>query len=298
MFRKFLINCLCLAGLVFGGAVAASATELVTNGSFEAGTFAGWTVVNAAGSWNNWQNSPAGAGGTFVPLPVSTAPQHGTRVAWNGITASANGVYTMTQDITIPVGSTASMSWRDRLQFNLTGFCSTAAACGSGSYFVEILNTSNVTLQTLYSVTAPPLANTDTGWHVHVASLSSYAGQTIRLRFRDFATVTLAGPGQLEIDGVSVQSPALPTAASVSISGRVTDSTGQGIKATTVTISDQAGTTMSTTTNAFGYYRFDGIPVGETYVIALISKRYVFANSPLALNLDDETTGLDFVADP
>ena len=176
----------------------AKAVELITNGSFETGDFTGWTRTNAAGSWMDWQNNVAGAGGGFNP-PYVTAPQHGTRSVWNGITATANQEYTMYQQITIPVG-TASISWRERVQMNLADFCMTAAACGSAFYFVEITNTSNVVLQTLYSVTAPPLTKTDTGWKVHHINLNAYSGQTIRIRFRDYATQTFQGPGQAEIE--------------------------------------------------------------------------------------------------
>src|SRR5688572_2229077 len=128
----------------------AQAAELITNGGFETGTFAGWTVVNASGSWNNWQVSPGGSGGGFNP-PYVTAPQEGVRSAWNGITANANGVYTMTQDVALPTGFTLRLTWRDRIQMNLTDFCTSAAACGSATYSVQILNTANVVLQTLYT---------------------------------------------------------------------------------------------------------------------------------------------------
>lgn len=50
------------------GALAAS-IELITNGNFEAGTFAGWTVVNQTGSFpgSNW----------FIDTPGTTTPASG-----------------------------------------------------------------------------------------------------------------------------------------------------------------------------------------------------------------------------
>ena len=137
-----------------------SATELITNGGFESGSFTGWTTVNPPGFWLGWTVSTAGAGGGFVPVPVVTAPREGTRDAWQG-TAMLSSTFApqyMEQTITIPAASTASIIWKQRLQVNLTSFCSTLAACGTVVYNVQVLNTSNVVLQTLWTVTAPGLA--------------------------------------------------------------------------------------------------------------------------------------------
>lgn len=49
-------------------------------------------------------------------------------------------------------------------------------------------------------------------------------------------------------------------------------------------------------TNAFGYYSFEGIPAGETYVLTVSSKRYVFAQPSLVLNVSDAVTDADFVS--
>lgn len=273
-----------------------SAAELLTNGSFETGNFTGWTIANAAGSWMDWQNNVSGAGGGFNP-PYVTAPQAGTRSVWNGVTATANQQYSMYQQVTIPAGQLATLQWKDRFQMNLADFCTSPASCGQAFYFVEVTNTSNVVLQTLYSVTAPALAKIDTGWVTHTVNLSAYAGQTIRIRFRDYATATFAGPGQAEIDAVSLNA-FVPTAAGVSVGGRVLDSNGNGLARQIVGLTDGAGSTRTTVTNSFGGYRFDEVRVGETYIVTVVSKKFLFTDSPRAISVQDELTAVDFMAGP
>lgn len=277
------------------GATNAYAVELVTNGGFETANFTGWTAVNASGSWMDWQVSPNGAGGGFNP-PYVTAPQEGTRSAWNGVTANANQVYSLTQTIAVPAGNIVQMTWKDRFQMNLFDFCTSAVACGSATYRVQILNTSDVVLQTLYTVTAPPLTKTDTGWVTHNVGLTAYQGQTIKIRFSDFGTVTFAGPGQAEIDAVSIQ--ALPTTASyVSVGGQVTNASGMGIAGATVSLTDNNGDIRSVVTSPMGYYNIEEVLTGESYVIGVKKKGYVFPDSPQIINVNDGMT-VNFQASP
>lgn len=182
------------------------ATERIVNGSFETGNFSGWTFINPSSGYRNWAVTGAGFGGDdggAFTLPKATAPQHGTYDAWNGVTAGANQSYILYQDVTLPSGNYAALTWLDKYQMNYTQFCTTQ--CGTANYRVQILNTSNVLLQTLYSVTTLTNTNTNTGWVTHNVDVSAYAGQTIRLRFFTIVDKELQGPGQVEIDGVSLQ---------------------------------------------------------------------------------------------
>ncbi|HEY0459455.1 MAG TPA: LamG-like jellyroll fold domain-containing protein [Pyrinomonadaceae bacterium] len=88
-----------------------------------------------------------------------------------------------------------------------------------------------------------------------------------------------------------------PTAANVSIGGRVR-SGKSGLSNVVVTLSGgNLQLPVSVKTNSFGYYKFTGLPVGETYILTVSSKRYVFSPSTLMLNLYDEVPDADFVAD-
>ena len=82
-----------------------------------------------------------------------------------------------------------------------------------------------------------------------------------------------------------------PTAAGVSISGRVASTNGYGISNALVTITDQNGVVLRTRTSSFGYYQFDDIAAGETYVINVSHRRYRFAPRVAAVN--DNLVGFD-----
>ncbi len=91
------------------------------------------------------------------------------------------------------------------------------------------------------------------------------------------------------------QIPAGPTAATVSVSGRVLTSDGRGITNATVVMADSTGNTRSVRTSSFGYYRFDDLVSGETYVVSVASKRFQF--SPRTVTINDELSDFDLVAD-
>jgi hypothetical protein len=88
----------------------------------------------------------------------------------------------------------------------------------------------------------------------------------------------------------------LPTAASVVVGGRILTAGGRGIKNVRVNIAFPSGETRTTVSNAFGYYRFAEIPVGETYVFRAVAKRFQFIETALARNIVGETQDIDFVA--
>jgi subtilisin-like proprotein convertase family protein len=88
--------------------------------------------------------------------------------------------------------------------------------------------------------------------------------------------------------------PFVPTATTVSISGRVLTTTGRGLAATAVALTDAQGNTRTVHTNAFGFYQFTEVPVLGTYVVRVISRRFQF--NPQVVTPQDNITGLNFVA--
>jgi len=83
-----------------------------------------------------------------------------------------------------------------------------------------------------------------------------------------------------------------PTAAGVTVGGRVTTPEGAGLRGATVTITDGAGVTRTVTTSTFGYYQFEDIEAGSTYVVAVGSRRFRFA--PRVVQVIDNLTDVDF----
>lgn len=89
-----------------------------------------------------------------------------------------------------------------------------------------------------------------------------------------------------------------PTSAGVSISGRVTTAAGEGIRGVRLVLTSPDGTRRLATTATFGYYAFDGVPVGNTYVLEISARRFSFANPYRVFSLYDHLTGIDFTALP
>jgi hypothetical protein len=85
----------------------------------------------------------------------------------------------------------------------------------------------------------------------------------------------------------------VPTAAALSVSGRVLAGKS-GLTNATVTLTKSDGTTLTTRTSSFGYYRFDGIAAGEIVIVSVNSKRFAFA--PQVVSVNDNIAELDFNA--
>ncbi|MFM9903951.1 MAG: CSLREA domain-containing protein [Pyrinomonadaceae bacterium] len=87
-----------------------------------------------------------------------------------------------------------------------------------------------------------------------------------------------------------------PTAAGVKVSGRVRNAEGRGLRSARVSITDQNGSVRITTTTARGFFHFEDVETGHTYVIAVNSKRYNF--SPRVVQIVDNISDLDFLPEP
>jgi formylmethanofuran dehydrogenase subunit C len=89
-----------------------------------------------------------------------------------------------------------------------------------------------------------------------------------------------------------------PTAALVSISGKVKTQKGRGIRNVRVTLTGTNGVIRSIQTSTFGYFHFDEIEVGQTYILEVSGKHYIFINPTRVLSIDEEIKGIEFIAQP
>jgi hypothetical protein len=123
-------------------------------------------------------------------------------------------------------------------------------------------------------------------------------GQNAQLRWRTaYDTGTSPVGAGLRIDTVSVNGVTRtcctsPTAANVSVSGRVLMPDGNGLRNAVVSMADQNGVTRTAISNSFGWYRFDNVESGQTYFMAVRAKKFSF--STRLLNVSDEMTDVDF----
>lgn len=79
------------------------------------------------------------------------------------------------------------------------------------------------------------------------------------------------------------------------VSGVVTDAYGRAVSKASVVLTDTAGNSVRTMTSTFGYFRFDEVESGQTYVITATAKRYTFR--PQTVAVTDEVTDLRITAD-
>lgn len=107
------------------------------------------------------------------------------------------------------------------------------------------------------------------------------------------------GPGRAEIDGVSVQTPALvPTAAGATVSGRVLTDDGRGISLANVTLTDLAGNARAVNTNQFGIFNFEDVEAGQNYILTVGHKKYTFPTNSRVINVNEDVADVDFRANP
>ncbi len=91
-----------------------------------------------------------------------------------------------------------------------------------------------------------------------------------------------------------MQAGAGSTAADASISGRVTDANGRPMGKMNVAVVASDGSVRTVFTSAFGYFNFEGLQAGESYLVTVLGKRHRFESR--FVNLGDSVTGVDFTA--
>ncbi len=81
------------------------------------------------------------------------------------------------------------------------------------------------------------------------------------------------------------------------ISGRIATATGYGISGSMITLTDTNGGSRQVRTGSFGYFSFDGLEVGRTYILTVGHKRYTFAQPTQIITLNDEAVNVEFVSE-
>lgn len=94
------------------------------------------------------------------------------------------------------------------------------------------------------------------------------------------------------VNNVSATSLA-PSSAQVTLSGRVMTPSGGGLSGAIVTLVDEYGITRRMTTGTFGYFKFS-VSAGKTYIVGVVSRRYVFDTQ--VLTVEEDFSSLDFYA--
>lgn len=87
-----------------------------------------------------------------------------------------------------------------------------------------------------------------------------------------------------------------PTAAAVSVSGRIIYGS-RGLPGITVRIfGGHLETPRVARSSGFGYFHFDGLLAGNTYVVQVENQRYIFKEPVQVIYLTDSVTDIQFIA--
>jgi hypothetical protein len=214
-FLTFSVATVC--ALMLAAAASASPTNLITNGDFETGTFAGWSATTTLASpLCAWQFSTCGWFDFVTP-----AADGGSFFADNGFDGSGPGTYTLEQTVTIPSGASATLSWEDYVEASYYGVDRTID--------VVVKDASGTsTLATPYTYTAPPSSFVDTGWVQHSVDLSTFVGQTVQIAFVETVPEYFTGPAEYDIDNVSLLASAGSSGARVGYCSAAGDTWADG----------------------------------------------------------------------
>jgi alpha-tubulin suppressor-like RCC1 family protein len=248
-----------------------------------------------------------GAGCLCQPTPVQTA------VGAGNAAISAGWFHAFALKPVIAVGAGANQTLRgDNVQLtfaNLTGagdvaYTAVSAAAVAASYTLPLGYTIQAN-QPAYDVTTTATTAGDIDVciaNVNEFSPTAFAGLRIlhgeganwvdRTFSADFIRRRLCARVSSLSPFVIATAPA-PTAANVYVTGRVTNGK-RGLVRAIVSVTDSSGTTRMAHTTSFGYYRFEGLPAGQTYVFNVTAKHYQFA--PQVVVLNDNLADFDFIA--
>jgi hypothetical protein len=235
-----------MVALVFFTALRVTAgLQPLTNGSFEKG-FAGWQAME---QFYNVAAVNAHGGSRIAVLGVAT----------NNVTSFNNAKGSLSQQIVLPVNSSASLVFW--LQIT-TMEPQTAAA--KDNFYVDVLSQSGALLRTELT-----LSNRDASavYVRRAVSLAAYAGKTVRVQFRGLTDSTNATVFRL--DDVSLAAP-------TSISGVVTNSaTGATIGGATVTFAGGA----PVKSGADGRYTLNDV-ICASGTLSVVASGFESANLP------------------
>ncbi len=95
------------------------------------------------------------------------------------------------------------------------------------------------------------------------------------------------------VDMGAVETPLAPTAAAITISGRVTDGGSRGLSRVSITLTNNKGEVKMAMTNNFGNFRFTDVSAGKTIVMQAAHKKYKFA--PQIFTPTDNLSGISLV---
>jgi hypothetical protein len=269
------------------GAIANAGAATFGNGvtgTFGAVTTANSLVGSTAGDQVGLGGATALTNGNYVvsvPNWTNGGAANAGAATWGNGTIGVSGTISAANSL---VGSTANDN---------VGGISNIRALSNGNYALRTPNWDNGASANVGAVTR---GNGSTGSKGALNASNSVLGTVINggggMNFSFDATNSQLVVSRPSENIVTLSRPLGPTAASVSVSGRITYGKGFGVSGATVSLTDSQGNTRNVLTNNFGYYRFEAIAAGATYVLNVFAKRYQF--EPQVLNVAEDVEDFNF----
>jgi hypothetical protein len=291
------------------GSIIAGNTAASSGGGIVALSSSGSsTIINSA----IVQNAALTGAGIVCTCSITNSTISGN--SGTGVEAlSASSIITLT-NVTIinnsggvNTGGSSSVNIRNSL------IAGNGADVSSGGSTCQVVSQGNNLVQDRGSCTGWIASDLPNGTNPMIAPLANNGGLTlthallpgspaINAGNNAFATGTTdqRGTGFARIVGAAVDIGAFeaqaPTAAEVSVSGRVTTAEEEGISKAKVFMTNTEGKEWFARTDSSGRYRIDGVPAGETYVFDVRHKRFSFL--PQVLTITGDISDLNFTAQP
>ena len=140
------------------------------------------------------------------------------------------------------------------------------------------------------------IASDDNGGGGANARIPAAGNLTLTLPGSYTILATKAGSSFAPANGNYQLNMLAPTAAGVTVGGRVMSADGFGVANAQIVMTGESGARRAALTGAFGYYFFENVRAGETYLFEVRHKRLTFA--PRAVGVSEDLTELNFAAEP
>lgn len=88
-----------------------------------------------------------------------------------------------------------------------------------------------------------------------------------------------------------------PTAAAVTVGGRIKTASGKGIRNVKITMTFASGEMRETVSGIAGFYQFTEVPAGEICIFSVSANRYVFNEPTQVRTIMGDLNDVDFVAE-
>ena len=172
--------------------------------------------------------------------------------------------------------------------------CDNAGTISSGSGRSVVCNpiTPGSLRVVVFSSTGTPISGAGTLLKLNFTAIG-VAGNTSPLTIMGFM-FNEGVPNDVTFDGQVIILPIV--AASVSLSGKVLTSMGEGVPNARLTLVDTNGETRTAVANSLGFYKFEGLTVSHTYYLNVSSRDYTFRTQ--AVSMFDNVSNFNLIAEP